>query len=241
MELVNGIKNFIQILKDKSIQEMASDDLKVTIAAAIAGNPAETAMAIKKTITNIAHLPTYLFWNKMERFLRGTFHSFADQVKMANRFDSTTDDYAMFTIKLVSILDKIEIEEKVDYYANLTRSFLLECIDEELLFKLAKFILQCTMDELQFLQRVDYSYTSPNSIMISALFQYGLIEQGESVNKIKRYKLSDFAKALKQNSLNFYNELNGMKRIGSYTDMKPPVLPSRTGTWLDVASYDSEN
>ena len=176
----------------------------------------------------------------MERFLRGVFRSFEDQIKMAERFDPRTDDYEKFTVKLVSILNQIDVDEKVDYYANLTRAFLLDLINAEVFFKLAKFLLQCTMDELLFLQGIDYNFTSPNTMMISALFQYGLIEQGESVNNERRYKLSDFAKALKQNSLNFYSEMHGVKRIGSYDDMKPPVLPNKAASWSDLASVDPE-
>ena len=234
MSLLSGIKNLTEMLKKKPIQKYASDDLKELVASALSNNPFETAAAIKKTISDIAHLPTFLFWNKMERFLRGTFQSFEDQIKMAARFDPTTDDYAKFTVKLVSILNQIDIEEKVDYYANLARAFLLEQIDETLFFKLSKFLLQCTMDELLFLQRIEYTYTSPNNMMVSALFQYGLIEQGETQDGTRMYKLSDFAKALKQNGLNFYSELNGMERIGSFDDMKPPVLPSKAITYNDI-------
>ncbi len=241
MSYIDKAKNLIRFLSNKSIKDMASDDLKITIAACISGDPVGKAEAIKKTITDIVHFPTYMFWDKMERFLRGTFHDFDDQIKMASRFDPETDDYAKFTVNLVSILNQIDIDEKVDYYANLARAFLQECLDKELFFKLSKYLLQCTMDELSFLQRAELNYTSTNSMMVSALFQYGLMEQTESINGERRYKLSDFAKALKQNSLNFYNDLSGTQRISSYKDMKPPVLPSKAETWEDLASIDTKN
>lgn len=141
-------------------------------------------------------------------------------------------------VKQVSLIDKIEDREKIPFFASLTRAFLLEQIGSSAMyFKLAQFITQCTFDELLFLQNCDYAYADANSAMISALYQYGLFEQGETVNEITRYRLSDFAKALKMNSLNFYNGLQGIQRISDYSDMKPLSLP-KPMTWGDFTAMD---
>ena len=222
MGLLEKAKNLIRWLTNEDITKVANEDLSSLAAAAMNNDVAAGASAIKKTITDVAHLPTYIFWCKMEAFLRGTFHSFDDQVKMANKFDSTTDGYARFVSKLITVLDQIEDSEKVGFFANLTRAYLLDCIkSEELFYKLAKYLLICTYDELCFLRNCPYTYAETNSVMISALLQFGLFEQGDTVDGQTRYKLSGFAIALKQNSLNFHTELQGMKRISEYDDMKP--------------------
>lgn len=230
-------------LRNHDIKEYAADELTSVIAAALTNDPASEVVAIRKTITDVAHLPTFIFWCKMEQFLRGTFHSFEDQVKMANKFDPTTDGYARFVAKLITVLDQIEDCEKVDFYANLSRAFLLECIKSETLFhKLAKFILICTYDELCFIRDCPYEYAEPNSVMISALLQYGLFEQGETVDGKTRYKLSGFAKALKQSSLNFNPELHGMKRITGYEDIEPieTFEPISSQDILDIFNSSDE-
>lgn len=226
MGLIESAKNLISFLKSEEIQKVAKADFTSIIAANLTNDPAGNVAAIKKTITDVAHLPTYLFWNKMERYLRGTFHCFEDQIKMADRFDQNTETYAKFVVNIISIVDKIEVDEKIDYFANLTRAFLLGCIkSEQLFYKLSKFLLLCTYDELRYLQEMDYTFVSGNTVMISALYQFGLFVQGDTTDKLTQYKLSEFAKALKQNSLNFYNELHGEKRIGDYQDMSPIDIP----------------
>lgn len=237
MGLLEKAKNLSQWLASEDITKVAEEDLSSLVAAAMTNDAASGAFAIKKTITDVAHLPTYIFWCKMERFLRGIFRDFKEQVKMASRFDSTTDGYARFVSKLITILDQIEDTEKVDFFANLTRAFLLECIKtEELFYKLSKFLLICTYDELCFIRNCPYTYIETNTVMISALLQFGLFEQCHTVDEQTRYKLSGFAIALKQNSLNFNSELYEMKRISEYDDMKPLEIlePMSSKDILDI-------
>ena len=118
------------------------------------------------------------------------------------------------------LIDEIDDDAKVDFFAALTRCFLLTSLDEALFFKLCKFILMCTPHELQFLSGIPTTYRSSNNSMISALYQYGLFTQEESFDGVT-YVLSDFGKALKQNSLNFDEGLRGENRIVTYERIAP--------------------
>jgi len=204
------------------------DDLAERLIMAVAGGPADTALAIRSTIRDIAHLPTYVFWYKMERFLRGAFHSMEDQVKMARKFDPDTDEYARYVEDLIQFVNQIENIEKVDYYAALTRAFLLTGMEKRLYNKLSKFLILCTRDELEFVKTISYDYYSENTTEISALYQFGLFTQKEdSDDSNVEYELSDFAKALKQNCLNFEEGLGTEKRLISYSNLKPLNNPEK--------------
>ena len=70
------------------------------------------------------------------------------------------------------------------------------------------------------MKSISYEYESDNNAMISSLYQYGLFLQGEKDGKTV-YVLSDFGKALKNNSLNFNDDVRGMERLTSYERLEP--------------------
>lgn len=73
-----------------------------------------------------------------------------------------------------------------------------------------------------FLKTCEYDFKGENNAIISALFQYGLftqIEEDETGETF--YILSDFAKALKQNCINFNDELHEKSRLISYEQLAP--------------------
>lgn len=220
-------ENIVSFLQSKEINGI-TDDLAEQLIIAATGGPAEKALAIKNTIKDITHLPTYIFWYKMERFLRGTFYSMEDQVKMARKFDPNTDEYARYVEDLIQFVDQIENIEKVDYYAALTRAFLLTEMEKRLYYKLSKFLLLCTRDELEYVRIVPYDFHSENTAEISALYQFGLFTQSEDTDETNTvYVLSDFAKALKQNCLNFEEGVGIEKRLVSYDSLKPLNNPEK--------------
>lgn len=165
-------------------------------------------------------MPTILFWDKMKQFLLGTFYSYEDQVKLSARFYPDEKKYIEFVKKQIYLIDEIDDDAKIDYYAKLTRSFLLTELESNLYFKLAKIISLCTVDELKFLQEIPMAYRARNTAMISSLYFYGLFSQEDKgdVGGVFYY-LSDFCRALKQNSLNFEDSFNGQPRRVSYDQL----------------------
>lgn len=94
-------------------------------------------------------------------------------------------------------------------------------MENDLYYKLARFINLCTSDELDYIKNFDYNSKAKINAVISSLYQYGLFEQSES-NDGADYVLSGFAKALKNNCLNYDEGLNSRDRILSY-DQIPPL------------------
>lgn len=61
-------------------------------------------------------------------------------------------------------------------------------------------------------------------MMASSVYQYGLLMIEYQDDGLPVFALSDFGKALKQNSLNFDDGICGLERIVSYDSMTPAEL-----------------
>ena len=216
--LENQIDTFRSICSNEDLQQYTGDAFWDLIQAVIFSDPLSGITTVKNIKDLIFHLPTVLFWDKMRRYLMGTFYCFQDQVKMAEKFNNDNSKYNNFVKKQIHLINAIDDDQKIDYFAALTRCFLLTNLEQNLFFKLSKFIVNCTPEELHFLSNIPFNYQSENTVFVSTLYQYGLFVQKATQNNVT-YILSDFGKALKQNSLNFDCGLNGSLRITSYNEI----------------------
>lgn len=222
----NQVKALTAILKAKDLQEYAGDGIWSLIQAVVTKDPFSGLAAGKDIKELIFHMPTILFWDKMQRFLLGTFHSYEDQVKMAQKFSKDNEDYTTFVKRQIHLIDALDDDMKVDYFSALTRSFLITDLDCALYFKLCKFLSICTLEELLFLEECPYDFKSRNTAIISSLFQYGLFTSDDDEDTGETYYLlSDFAKTLKQHSLNYEDGIKGQIRLRSYDELAPLNLP----------------
>lgn len=221
------------IIKDKDIRKYSGEAFWNIIKATIMGDVGALLEAGDDVKNIIFHTPTVLFWDKMQRYLYGTFKDFEEQVKLAAKFNDDNDKHEEFVKRQIHLINEIDDDKKIDYFAALTRCYLLTDLEEALFFKLAKFINICTPAELDFLRSVSYSYNSENNAMISSLYQYGLFSQKQKDNGGVVYALSDFAKALKHNSLNFEDGLQGQQRLCSYQQLAPLSI-AEPATWEEI-------
>ncbi len=170
------------------------------------------------------HTPTILYWDKMLRYMKGVFRDGAAQIKLAEKFEKDSPEYLLYVKKQMHLINELSDDEKIDYFAQLTRCFLLTDLSSDLYIKLAKFLSMCTPAELNFLRDLAVDYELENTMMTSALAQYGLLMQKVRVDGKTVYALSDFGVSLKHNSLNFDDGLAGQRRLTSYQMMSPPEL-----------------
>lgn len=228
------------ILKDKDIHEYAGDAFWGIIKAVSLGDVGALIDSGGDIKNLLFHTPTILFWDKMQRYMFGTFRDYAEQVKMAGKFSEDNKDYERFVKRQIHLINEIDDDKKVDYFAQLTRCYLLTEMDNALYYKLAKFLIMCTPEELDYIASFDYEGTTQLTAMVSSLYQYGLFEQQEKQHGGVSYALSGFAKALKYKGLNFNEGTSGEKRIVSYSQIAPLSI-SEPMTWEDINNVVSEN
>lgn len=210
------------IVKNNDLKEYAGDAFWNFIQAVVSKDPA-SGMSVAKDVKQIVfHMPTVIFWNKMERFLNKTYEKYDDQVKMASRFNGDNEKYVEFVKKQIYLIDKLDDEMKVDCFAMLTRCLLLQEMEISLYFKLAQIINQCTPFELEYIREMGIDQKQKNSAMISSLYQYGLVEQNSNETEVY-YLFSGFGKALKANCLN-YGDDTKCKVFKTYNEVSPLAI-----------------
>ena len=196
-------KSLILAIKDKDIQKYKEDAIWNLIETIYTGSPF-SAIAARKSINELVfHIPTAFFWSKMQQFLLGTYRSFEDQIKMAAKFSGDNDKYEEYVYTLIETIietiDKIDTTEKVNYFSNITRAFLLDVIDEELFYKFRQLLMDCNKIELSYIKQADMKRHYKNDMMIFSLRIVGLMEQSDGddyvftnlAKEFKKYALSD--------------------------------------------------
>ena len=219
--LNHQIEALSTLLKDEDLQNYTGDAFWNLIQAVINQDPFTGLSSIKNVKDLIFHMPTVLFWDKMQRFLFGTYKNWGEQIKMACRFNTENNRYADFVKKQIFLINEIDDDDKIDYYASLTRCLLVMEMELPLYFKLAKFLVLCTPYELEFIKNTHVDIQHENSAIISTLYQYGLFEQAvNNTTSEVYYKLSSFGQALKECSLNYEDE-NIQHTHLSYSTLQP--------------------
>lgn len=238
--LENQITTLTTILKDKDIREYAGDSFWSIIKAVSLADVGALGDATKDIKDLLFHAPTVLFWDKMQRYMFGTFRDFSEQVQMAGKFNHHNRKYEEFVKRQIHLINEINDDKKVDYFAQLTRCYLLTEMETSLYYKLARFLTMCTPEELDYISSFDYNEATSLTAMVSSLYQYGLFDQKETPNGGVDYVLSGFGKALKHNSLNFDEGKAGCERIVSYSQIKPLSIAEPI-TFEDLDSVFNQN
>ncbi len=236
----NQVKALTAILKDKDIKEYAGDAFWNIIKAVVLGDIGALVDAATDVKDILFHTPTVLFWDKMRRYLFGTYEDYEDQIKMSMKFSEDNSEYEAFVKRQIHLINEMNDDRKIDYFAMLTRCFLLTDMESALFYKLARFLSICTPEELEYIRAYDYDRKSSIDVMISSLYQYGLFDQAEGEQGGVNYVLSGFARALKADCLNFDEGMNGRERILSYAQLTPLNI-AEPPTWEDIERIATEN
>ena len=169
LKIVNSIS---AVVKSKELKNYRNESVE-NFADLFTGDILAPVKQGVATIKLVLSVPDILFWDKMQRFLTGTYEDFAEQIKMCQKFGDD-DKYQDFTKRQIQIINELNDDKKVDYFAKLTRSVLLELIDIPLYFKLASLLSAATREELDYLKdNINYS-GSLNMIYLESLQRYGL-------------------------------------------------------------------
>lgn len=95
---------------------------------------------------------------------------------MAGKFSYENGDYEKFVKKQIYLVNEIIDDKKVDYFAQLTRCYLLTEMEDTLFYKLARFLTFCTPEKLDYISSFGYEETSVLTAIVSSFHQYGLFD-----------------------------------------------------------------
>jgi len=176
MKLFGGIKdianNIVIATKSKEFKDFKDKSLEIWIGT-IGGPVSEQFIEAGKFIISVSDI---IFWDKMKRFLLGTYIDYEAQINMSAKFSRDNEDWIDFTKRQIHILNEIDDDIKIDYYANCTRAFLLEMIDKPLYFKLATILKSTVREDLDYLAKnIDNKGQLPYNIYSLSLTQHGLV------------------------------------------------------------------
>ncbi len=212
------------IWRDKDIRTYAKDGA-INLIKWIVFDDVQSGLATTEDAAKIIqHTPTILYWDKMFRYMSGVFIDGEARIKLGEKFEKDNPKYYLFVKKQMHIINELSDDEKIDFFAQLTRCYLFTELSDELYMKLAKFLSMCTPSELVFLKELPVNAVLGNTMMASALAQYGLLTQKVMEDGSIAFVVSDFGRSLKHNSLNFDDGIQGQKRLLSYEMMTPPEL-----------------
>lgn len=168
------INNVATVIKDKDIQSLAVNGAENLFIGFATKDISVIPTVIKDTREIILSIPNVIFADKIYRFFTKAFSNYEQQVKFATKFEKDNPNYYDTVKKIVQIIDKIDFDEKVDWFANLTRAVSLECIDVDKYIRLSTAVSMLTVDDLKALK---YYYGRNNEIENSTLsnyYSYGL-------------------------------------------------------------------
>lgn len=192
---------------------------------------------LRKLCQKISDIPNALFLKKLEIIFRDLDNKqlpLEERVKVAQKIREFVDKDEDYQFRVLSIIDRIDDDRKIKYYTSLLVCGIIFELKEELLFKLINIIEKCTSFDLDYIKDYDYKKENLLNTRISYLFNDGLFEFCDETENEVRYRLSGLAVALKQNSLNYEEELNGIPRIKRIEEIRQyPVVEPMTSKELD--------
>lgn len=174
----------------------------------------------------------------MEKFLNGVCLSKDDcdklQVKLAE--DGKQKENAF---RLVSIIDRVETQQKITYLINVTRCLLENLIDRATYFSICHTITNTLEEDLAFLGEHIFEADLPYDISIQGLLTSGLMYQSViDANGDQKYSFTPLAQivdqyAISSNNIERYPDLGQLTNSFSAPQPKLPGIPE----W-EVASQE---
>lgn len=170
-KISNGI---IAIVKNDNIKEFAHKKVIDLVDAILSESQVSAISTIDDVRKLLWQIPNALFWDKMFRFMTSTFSDYEYQIRMCEKFQTDNNRYKEFVKKLIQVIEKLDFDEKVDWFANLTRSFLMELLNEDEYFKLSFALRQISSQDLLYLKELVTEKDKSENGILNILYQHSL-------------------------------------------------------------------
>lgn len=234
--------NYIEEIRERistgEIQE-ASTDLLEDALDAVLGNPISVGKIIITLTKSAFFIRERLFWSKMEKFLNGVCLSKDDcdklQVKLAE--DGKKKENAF---RLVSIIDRVETQQKISYLINATRCLLENLIDRATYFRICHTITNTLEEDLAFLGEHIFEADLPYDISIQGLLTSGLMYQSViDANGDQKYSFTPLAQIVDQYAISS-NNIERYPELGQLTNSFSAPQPKLSGILEGETASDKD-
>ena len=194
----------------KEVKKKFSDNIATTILA-IMGFPAAQIQIGVLLAKGAISIPDWLFYNKLDKFLRGLELSDRDRADMRAFLASkgcATDN----CIRIMNCINMVESEKKIEFICNATRCALANEMDLQLYFRIVNAINVLMEDDIEFLAENIHSIKVPaenhfeSNRHTQALFTVGAMKIITTVWENGDYAFTPFAKLIDVSTINFPND-----------------------------------
>ncbi len=168
-------------------------------------------LKIGKNLIALPHLiQQELFWKKFYKYIMGIKEDPKFAVKFAEKI-TNAEDRSEFSRRIISIVDKIEETEKIDFIINATRALCWNRITRSEFFRICHAIEKVYIDDLIFiLENYSPKKHFAEDISVTELTSFGLMWQeiygsgSLGSNEVpKTHIFTDFGKLVYNNALNY--------------------------------------
>ena len=158
---IDDIKNMLRDEAEKCIFEDFSCTVKV----------------IRKILSLTHSIQQEIFWNKFYKFIKNIKTDPEFEAKFAAKIANAENKYD-YARRIITIIDKIEEEQKIDYIINATRALCWDNINYNQYFRICLAIEKTFIDDLLFIKKnYDKNACFPGTIEAVSLTLNGLMYQ----------------------------------------------------------------
>ena len=175
--LENVTNGIVAIINDCDIREIGKKSVLDFANFVVNKDPVSLVETIDDTRKFLWQIPNAIFWDKMYRFMIGTYSDYECQVKMCKKFQVDNKKAKEFIKKQIQIIEKLDFDCKVIWFSNLTRAFLLEFINEQEYFKLSFALRMISAEDIEYIKSlVKLEDVSENSVL-NLFYQHSLVNK----------------------------------------------------------------
>ena len=202
-EITNGL---VAIINDAKIAEISKKSALDFASMVINKDPVSLALSLDDTKKFLWQIPNAIFWDKMHRFMIGTYSDYECQVKMCEKFQLDNKKAEEFIKRQIQIIEKLDFDCKVTWFSNLTRAFLLELINEQEYFKLSFTLRTISAEDIEYIQSLINTKDVNENSILNLFYQHSLVDKHtpNTYSSISsKYNISDLGKKLIKYGINF--------------------------------------
>ncbi len=173
-KVTNGVA---AIINDDSIKEISKKSVFDFANMVVNKDQISLVESIDDTKKLLWQIPNAIFWDKMYRFMIGTYSDYECQIKMCEKFQTDNKKAREFIKRQIQIIEKLDFDCKVIWFSNLTRAFLLELINEQEYFKLSFALRTISTEDIEYIRSlVNLKDVSENSVL-NLFYQHSLVNK----------------------------------------------------------------